>query len=61
MSLNRSALPAFLSGVVNAPYRYWPREDDIDSLLGERRSDLEDGRVPRPPWPSWPDPQGQLS
>ncbi|HEY5878459.1 MAG TPA: branched-chain amino acid ABC transporter permease, partial [Nakamurella sp.] len=23
LSLNRSALPAFLSGVVNAPYRYW--------------------------------------
>ena len=24
----------------------WPPEDDIDSLLGERRSDLDDGRVP---------------
>lgn len=23
LSLNRSALPGFLSGVVNAPYRYW--------------------------------------
>ena len=23
LSLNRSALPSFLSGVVNAPYRYW--------------------------------------
>ncbi|MFN8197161.1 MAG: branched-chain amino acid ABC transporter permease [Nakamurella multipartita] len=23
LSLNRAALPAFLSGVVNAPYRYW--------------------------------------